>query len=331
MKAAVLTKYGPPEVIQTMDVEKPTPSDDEVLIKVAASSVKYGDILVRDFKHKSLKDFNMPSIMFPLVKLMFGLNKPNVKILGAEFSGVVESVGEKVTSFKAGDEVFGYPGQSFGSQAEYFCMKESATLAHKPQNVSFDEAAVLSYGSLIAYSILESLTINENSNILILGASGAIGAAALQIATNHYKAKVTAVCGANRIEFVKKLGAVKVLDYAKDNITESTGKYDIIIDILGKYSLSQFRKTLKEDGKYVYVSFKMRKVFQMMWTSLFGKQKVLCKMGGDSADVLKKVLPLIESGKLKAEIDKTFTLNQVAEAHSYMESGSHKGYVVITI
>lgn len=330
MKAAILTKYGPPEVFKIREVGKLVPKDNEVLIRVRATSVNFGDLIARNFRAVTPRQFNMTFLFWLIAKITFGLKKPNVKILGSEVAGVIEAVGKGVTRFKIGQEIFGYPAQSFGAYAEYMCMPETGMIATKPSNVSFEEAAVAPYGALVALNLLRKARIKKGQNILINGASGSIGAAAVGIA-KYYGATVTGVCGTERVKYVEQLGADKVIDYTKHDFTESEEKYDLILDILGKGSYTKCRKVLKREGTLLFASFKFKQLLLMLWTSLWGGKRVICTLSGDNPADLEIIKELIEKGKIKIIIDKVFPLERVAEAHRYMESGGRKSKVAIRV
>jgi NADPH:quinone reductase-like Zn-dependent oxidoreductase len=332
MKAIVCTEFGPPDVLQIQEMEKPTPKENEVLIKVYATSVSYGDLLARNFKNVTPRQFNMPFIFWLLTRIFFGLNKPKIKILGSEFAGEIEAVGKDVTLFKAGDPVFGYLGQNMGAYAEYFCMPEDGVLAIKPANITYEEAASVPMGAIMAIHLLRNKgNIQPGQKVLINGASGGIGSAAVQI-TKDAGAEVTGVCGTPRLEFVKALGADHVIDYTQEDFTQNGETYDLIFDILGKGSFSRSKDSLTPNGRYLLASFKMKQLFQMLWTSITGSsKKVICAIAPGSTEDLVAVKALVEAGKLKSVIDKTFPMEQAAEAHRYVESGQKKGPVVITV
>jgi len=331
MKAIVYTEYGPPEVLQLKEVEKPTPKDNEVLIRIYATSVTYGDIMTRNMRKISPRKFTMPMPLWLPIRIMFGFRKPRKKILGAELSGEIESVGKDVKLFRKGDQVFGYRGMNMGAYAEYLCMPEDGVVAIKPANMTYEEAAVVPYGALMALNLLRKVNIQSGQKVLINGASGGIGSAAVQLAKSHFGAEVTGVCSTPRLELVKSLGADKVIDYTKEDFTKSGETYDVIFDILGKSSFSRCKSSLKKNGRYLLASFKMRQLFQMLWTKIKGSKKVICALASEKTEDLIFIKELIEAGKIKAAIDKRYPLEQIAEAHSYVEKGLKKGNVVITI
>ena len=331
MKAIVYTEYGPPDVLQLKEVAKPDPKEDEVLIRIYATSVNYGDLVARNFKEISPRKFNMPFLFWLLAKISFGIRKPKISILGSEFAGEVESTGKDVKSFKQGDQVFGYLGQSMGAYAEYLSVPEDGVLAIKPANMSSEEAAVVPMGAIMAlYLLREKGNIQSGQKVLINGASGSIGSAAVQLA-KYYGAEVTGVCSTPRLEFVKSLGADKVIDYTKEDFTQSGETYDLIFDILGKSSFSRCKSSLSQNGHCLYASFKMSQIIQMLWTSMTSSKKVICALAPGSTEDLVSVKELIEAGKIKAAIDRCFPLEQTAEAHRYVETGLKKGHIAITV
>lgn len=330
MKAIICTKYGSPDVLQFQEIAKPAPKDNEVLIRIQATSVNYGDLVARNFRAISPREFNMPFIFWLLAKISFGLNQPNITILGSEFAGEIEAVGKDVKRFKPGDQVFGYPGQSFGAYAEYLCLPEDGCLTIKPANLTYQEAAILPYGAIMALNLLRKMNLQRGQKVLINGASGGIGSAAVQIA-KYFGAEVTGVCGTPRLEFVKSLGADQVIDYTKEDFTQNGETYDLIFDVLGKSSFSRCQGSLKPKGVLLFASFKMKQLFQMLWTSRNGSKKVICAIAPGSTEDLISIKELIEAGKIKAIIDKCYPLEQAAEAHRYVEAGHKKGNVVITV
>jgi NADPH:quinone reductase-like Zn-dependent oxidoreductase len=330
MKAIIYTEYGSPDVLRLTEIAKPAPKDNEVLIRNYATTINFGDLMARNFKAISPREFNMPFLFWLLTKISFGLNQPKVTILGNEFAGEVEAVGKAVTRFKPGDQVFGYPGQSFGAYAEYFCMPDDGVLAIKPANMTYKEAAVVPYGAIMALSLLRKVNIQPGQKVLINGASGRIGSAAVQIA-KHFGAEVTGVCGTQRLEFVKSLGVDQVIDYTKEDFTQNGETYNLIFDILGKGSFARCKNSLRPNGVYLFASFKMKQLFQMLWTSMTGGKKVICAIAPGSVEDLNSVKELIEAGKIKAVIDRCYPMEQAAEAHRYVEDGHKKSSVVITV
>lgn len=330
MKAITYTEYGSPEVLHIKEIAKPTPKDNEILIRIHAVSVGIGDLWARNFKAITPAKFSMPLLFWLPTILYFGVSKPKINILGSEFSGKVEAVGKDVTRFKKGDQVFGYRGQSMGANAEYLTVPENSMVALKPANVSFDEAATIPYGALTALNLLRKVNIQPGQKVLINGASGGIGSAAVQLA-KHYGAEVTGVCGTPRLEFVKALGADKVIDYTQEDFTKNGETYDLIFDIMNKSSFAKCKTSLKPKGIYLLASFKMKQVMQMLWTSRSSGKKVICAMSMEKPDDLDLIKELVEAGKIKSLIDRRFPMEQAAEAHRYVETGRKKGTVVITI
>lgn len=331
MQAIVYEKYGPPEVLQLKEVEKPTPKDNEILIRVYATPVSYGDILARNFRNMPLNKFNMPLPLWFPTRIYFGFTKPRIKILGSEFSGEIEATGKDVKRFKIGDQVFGYLGQKMGANAEYLCMSEDGCVAIKPENMSYEEAAAVPYGALMASTILRKVNIQSGQKILINGASGGIGSVALQLAKFQFGAEVTGVCSTPRMKYVKAIGADRVIDYTKDDFTKDGETYDLIFDILGKSSFSRCKGSLKQNGIYLLASFKTRQLFQMLWTKIVGSKKVICAIATEKQEDLILIKGLAEAGKIKSVIDRQYPLEQTSDAHSYIETGLKKGNVVITV
>jgi len=330
MKAIVYTKYGPPDVLQLKEVEKPTPKDNEILIRVYATPVNYGDITTRNFRKISPRKFTMPLPLWLPVRIMFGFRKPRKKILGSEFCGEIEAIGKDVKLFRKGDQVFAYRGMSMGANAEYICMPEDGMVAIKPANMTYEEAAAVPYGGIMALSILRKVNIQSGQKVLINGASGGIGSLAVQLA-KYFGAEVTGVCSTPRLEYVKSLGANKVIDYTKEDFTKSGERYDLIFDILGKSSFSRCKSSLTQNGRYLLASFGMRHLVQMLRTSIIGSKKVICALASEKSEDLIFLKELVEAGKIKSVIDRCYPLEQTAEAHRYVEKGQKTGNVVITV
>lgn len=301
MKAVIFTKSGPPDVLQLKKIEKPIPDDNEILIKVHATSVNSGDVNLRSFKSQFL--------FWLLMRILYGLKKPKRLILGSALSGEIESVGKNVMRFKKGDEVFGSTGMKFGANAEYVSIPENGVVALKPTNISHEEAAAIPFGALTALFYLRKANIQQGQKVLINGASGSVGTFAVQLA-KYFGAEITGVCSSKNFELVKSLGADKVIDYKQEDFTEREEQYDIIFDVAGKSSLSDCQKVLAPNGSFI------------------STKKGLAKESTDDFNFLKD---LIEKGRLKVVIDKTFPLEQIAEAHRYAETGQKSGNLAITI
>lgn len=330
MKAIIATKYGAPDVLQLKEVAKPTPKDNEVLVKIHAVSINFGDLLVRNFNKVTPRNFSMPGILWIPTRLALGIRKPRQPIFGSEFSGVIESVGKDVTRFNAGDQVFGYRSMNMGANAEYLAVGENSLIAPKPDNMSYEEVATIPYGALTALNLLRKMDIKAGQKVLINGASGGIGSFAVQLAKS-YGADVTGVCGSQRVDMVKALGADKVIDYTKEDFTQNGETYDLIFDVIRKSSFARVKNSLTQNGRYLLASFKMKQLFQMLWTSRFSKKKVVCAISGENLQDLLHIKDLIEDGTIKTVIDRCYPLEQTADAHRYIESGDKKGHVVITV
>ncbi len=330
MKAIVYTEFGPPDVLHLKEVAKPVPKENEILVRVHATPVNYGDLVARNFKNISPSEFNMPLPLLLPTRMYFGFSKPKVNILGSEFAGEIEAAGRDVKRFKAGDQVIGYLGQQMGAYAEYLCMPEDGSLGIKPANMTYEEAAAVPYGAIMATSLLRKGNIQSSQKVLINGASGGIGSAAVQLA-KYYGAEVTGVCGTPRLEYVKSLGADHAIDYTEEDFTHNGETYDLIFDILGRSSFSRVKSSLNRNGIYLLASFKMKPVFQMLWTKIAGSKKVICTLASENSEDLVFIKELIEAGKFKTIIDKSFPLEQAAEAHRYVESGLKQGHVVLTL
>jgi NADPH:quinone reductase-like Zn-dependent oxidoreductase len=301
-----------------------------VLVKVRAASVGYGETLVRNFGNVSHREFNMPALFWLFARLQFGLRKPKNPILGNEFAGTVEAVGDGVTRFKPGDAVFGYRAQAMGTYAEYLCMNADGMIAPLPRNLGFAEAAVMPYGALTALTLLRKLDIQPGQRVLVNGASGRIGTSALQIA-KHLGAEVTGVCGTERMAYVRALGADHVLDYSRDDFTRGGERYDLIIDVLGRSSFEACRRVLTPNGVYFPVSFKMPEVVQMLRTRNAKGQRVHLGMSDEKPADMVTVAKMVEDGALTAYVERCFALEDTADAHRYYESMGRGGNVAIVV
>ncbi|MCU4841881.1 NAD(P)-dependent alcohol dehydrogenase [Bacillus cereus] len=301
MKAIICTKYGPPNVLQIQNVEKPKPKKNEVLVKIHATSVSTGDCRIRGF--------NSPLLFWIPMRIILGFRKPRKPILGVELSGEIEDIGTDVTQFKKGDPVFALTELNLGGYAEYTCVHESGLIALKPTNVTYEEAAVIPFGGTSALHFLRKGQIKKGQRVLIYGASGSVGTAAVQLA-KYFGATVTAICSSSNFDLVTALGADNVIDYMKEDFTKRGEHYDIIFDAVGKYNKSLCTDALMPNGKYVSVNGMMAKVSK------------------EDMNLLKQ---LAETEKLKPVIDRTYRLEEIAEAHIYVEKGHKKGNVSITL
>lgn len=322
MKAIVCTKYGPPEVLQIQEVEKPTLKANEVLIKVYATSVTLYDCWQRSGTAP-------PGFGF-LYKLATGFRKPRQPIFGTELAGEIEAVGKDVKLFRKGDQIFAYTGMSLGAYVEYICLPEDGVLAIKPNNMTFEEAAAVQQGALTALYFLRNANIQSGQKILIFGASGGVGTFAVQLA-KHFGAEVTGVASAQKLELVKFLGADKVIDYTKEDFTKNGETYDVIFDTVGKSVVRRSKRSLKKGGFYLFTTFGLVKFFQIQWSKMRSKMKVFLGTLEETAEDLIFLRELIEAGKLKSVIDRRYPFEQAAEAHRYVETGQKKGQVVITL
>jgi len=320
MKAIVYTKYGSPDVLQLKDVTKPVPKDNEVLIRVYATTVTTADGMMR--RGDSL-----------LSRIILGFRKPRrkFKIPGLELAGEIESVGKDVKRFMKGDQVYGFTGFGPGAYAEYKCMPEEGSLVIKPANMTYEEAAAVVDGASTALFFLkDKANIQSGEKVLINGASGSIGTFAVQIA-KYFGAEVTGVCSTTNLELVKSLGADKVIDYTKEDFTKSSETYDIIFDTVGKSSFSSCKGSLKKNGRYIVTVMGLTPLVQTLWTRVIGSKKVIFTMSIEKTEALIFIKELIEAGKLKPVIDRCYTLERIAEAHKYVEKGHKKGNVTITV
>jgi len=319
MKAIVYTRYGSPDVLQLKEVAKPAPKDNEVLIKIYATTVTSGDCRVRKADPFAIRFFN-------------GLTKPKkTTILGNELAGEIEETGKNVKLFRKGDQVFGQAGMGLGANAEYICLREDATLVLKPKNLTYEEAASIPFGGNTALHFLRKGNIRSSQKVLIYGASGSLGTAAVQLAKN-FGADVTGVCSTVNVELVKSLGADKVIDYTKEDFTKIGQTYDIIFDTTGKSPFSGCVKSLKQKGIYLRaVHMSLSSIVRGLWTSMTSSKKVIGGVASELKENLVFLKELIDMGKLKPVIDRCYPFEQIVEAHRYVDKGHKRGNVAITV
>jgi NADPH:quinone reductase-like Zn-dependent oxidoreductase len=322
MKAIVYTAYGAPDVLRLTEVEKPAPKDDEVLIKVRATTVTAGDVRVRSLK--------VPTGFGLISRVIFGISRPKQPVLGTELAGEIVAVGRNVTEFKAGDQVFGMNGARMGCYAEYKAMPADGPLALKPANLSYEEAAALSFGGTTALHFLRKANIQRGDHVLINGASSGVGTAAVQLA-RYFGARVTGVCSTANRELVSSLGADRVIDYTSEDFTKSGETYDIIMDIVDTIPFSRAKHSLKPGGRLLLVTAALPAMLQAPLVSLAGGKKVIVGTAAERAEDLHFLAELAQNGTFKPVIDRCYPLEQIVEAHRYVDTGRKKGNVVITL
>jgi NADPH:quinone reductase-like Zn-dependent oxidoreductase len=319
MKAAVYTQYGSPEVLKIMDIDKPSPKPNEVLIKVYASTVNRTDTGFR-------------SAIYVISRLFSGLFKPKLQVLGSEFSGIIEEVGTEVTLFSVGQKVFGFNDATFGAYAEYLVLNEKSTMATVPNNIDLHEAAAILEGSHYALCDIKAAKVRAGQKILVNGATGAIGSSAIQI-LKSMGTEITAVCATQYQELAKNLGAHKVIDYMKEDFTKINEEFDLVFDAVGKSSFSKCKPILKKDG--IYISTELGKnsanIFLALFTPWFSNKKVLFPLPTINMEDVNYIKKLVENNEFKPVIDRTYKLDQVVEAHTYVDSGQKIGNVILKI
>ena len=325
MKAVLHTRYGPADLLQLTEVDKPAPKDDEVLIAIRATTVSTGDCNIRNFTF-------VTQSMLPIAKLMFGIAKPwKARVLGTELAGEVEGTGKDVKRFKRGDRVVASTGMAGGGHAQYACLPETGALAIKADSLSWEEAVAIPFGANTALYFLRDLgKIRAGQEVLIIGASGSIGSAAVQLA-KHFGATVTAVCSGANVELVKSLGADTVIDYTQDDFTRSAHTYDLIFDIVGATTFDRCQNSLKPQGVFLQNIMGWTDMVRILWTSITGGKKLKGGVAMDSPERMHVIAELAAAGKLRPVIDRRYPLERIAEAFTYVEQGHKKGNVVITV
>ena len=320
MKAAIWTKYGSPEVLKVQDIDTPIPKEDEILIKIVATSVFAGDC--------EMRRFDIATWVWLPLRLYIGIFKPRIKILGQECSGVIISKGEEVNEFNIGDEVIAMAGMSFGTYAEYKTLSHKKVICLKPPNISFEKATTIPTGGINALHFIKVAKIKKGERLLLNGAGGSIGTFALQLAKID-GAHVTCVDSADKLEMLSNLGADDVIDYMVNDFTLSDEKYDIIIDIVGKSSFSRSVNSLNPFGRYILGNPSFSGMIRGIWTSKFTNKSVIPALAGENKEDLQYLIDLVQSGRLKTIIDKSYQLEDIIEAHQYVEQGLKKGHLVI--
>lgn len=322
MRAIVYTRYGPPDVLQVEEVPTPAPGDGQLLIRTRATTVTSGDWRVRSL--------TMPAGFGLLGRLALGVSGPRQRILGTEASGEVEAVGKGVGSFRVGDRVFAFRGARMGCHAEYVCMPEDGAVALKPANLTYDEAAALSFGGTTALGFFRRGGLREGERVLVNGASGGVGTAAVQLA-RHFGATVTGVCSTANVELVRSLGAEHVIDYTQEDFTRNGATYDVIVDTAGTAPFSRSRGSLTERGRLLAVLGGLPDLLRVPWVSMTSRRKVVAGPVAGRPEDLRLLAELAEAGAYRPVIDRRFPFEQAAEAHRYVDTGRKKGNVVITL
>ena len=322
MKAIVYHKYGSPDVLELKEVEKPTPKDNEVLIRIHAATVTAGDCEIRSFK--------LPIWIWLPLRIVMGIRKPRRPILGAELAGEIETVGSAVKRFKKGDQVFGSSGLRMGAYAEYKCQPATSGLAIKPANLSYEEAATISTGGLNSLHFLRKANIQKGEKVLINGAGGSIGTYGVQLA-KLYGAEVTAVDSAGKLDMLRGIGADHVIDYRKEDFTKNGESYDVILEVAAKSSFSRGIRSLNPNGRYLLANPRVNTMLRGLWVSMTSSKNVLIELAGEPVADLIYIAELVEAGTIKSVIDKRYPLDELAEAHRYVDKGDKAGNVVITL
>lgn len=322
MKAYVCRRYGGPEVVELVDVPKPVPKDNEVLVKIHATTVTSGDWRVRTL--------TMPRGFAPIARLALGITRPRQPILGTELAGVIETVGKEVTRFRPGDEVLGFPGGQMGCHAQYRVLAESGPIALKPSNLSFEQAASLCFGGSTALHFLRKAEIKAADKVLVIGASGGVGTAVVQLA-KHFGAEVTGVTSGTNLDLVMSLGADAAIDYTREDFTARNETYDVIADTVAATSFARCKDALRENGRLLVIAGGMSDLLASLWVPLTGSRKVIAGPAEERPEDVQRLADLAESGALKPVIDRRYSFTQMAEAHAYVATGRKRGSVVVSM
>jgi NADPH:quinone reductase-like Zn-dependent oxidoreductase len=322
MEAMVYERYGSPDVLQLKEVTKPVPKDNEVLIKIHATTVTSADC--------RLRSLNLPRGFELISRLVFGITKPRQPVLGSELAGEIESIGKSVSKFSVGDPVFAMSGFGMAAHAEYKCLPEDGAIAHKPPHLPYDEAVAMSFGGTTALSFFRRAKLQPGEKVLINGASGSVGTAAVQLAT-HFGADVTGVCSAANMDLVRSLGATQVIDYTREDFTRNGETYDVIVDTVGTAPFSRSKASLNEGGRLLLVLAGLPDMLPIPWVSVTSSKKMIAGPAAERAEDLRFLAVLAQAGEYKPVIDRRFPLEHVAGAHRYVDTGRKKGNVVITV
>lgn len=322
MKAVVYEQYGPPEVLKLREVAKPKPKPNEVLIKIRATTVTSAD--------RRARSLDVPAGFGLMSRLAFGVSRPRQPILGSELAGDVESVGQDVRTFKVGDPVFAFSDTGMRCYAEYRCLPENGALALKPANLSYEEAAAMSFGGTTALYFIRKGKLRSGEKVLVNGASGAVGTACVQLA-RHFGAEVTGVCSTANVDLLRSLGATHVIDYTQEDFTRNAQTYDLIIDTVGTAPFSRCKASLTERGRLLLILATLPEMLQIPWLSLTHKKSVIAAMATGRQQDLRFLAGLAESGKFTPVIDRRYPIEQIVEAHRYVDTGRKKGNVIITL
>jgi NADPH:quinone reductase-like Zn-dependent oxidoreductase len=322
MKAVVYERYGSPDVLHLEEVEAPTPADDEILIRIRATTVSSADWRARSME--------MPAGFGAMGRLFFGIRKPRKPVLGTELAGDVVAVGTDVARFRVGESVFAFLGARFGCHAEYRCMPEDGPIAPKPANLSYEEAAALAFGGTTALDFFRRAKLERGEKVLVNGASGAVGTAAVQLG-RHFGAEVTGVCSGPNAELVRSLGADHVIDYTRADFTENGERYDVIVDTVGTAPYARSKGSLSERGRLLVVLGGLGDMLRAPWVALRGKQRIIAGPASERVDDLRTLAELAEAGAFRPVIDSTYPLERIRDAHRRVDSGRKRGSVVVTV